>query len=793
MKDEDKSRKELIDELKKLRNELARQNHDSNLDIKSHEMVLELPEINKTLIQYNNSVHKNLELQAKSLNWYKVFNLVPNIAFIITDLDGQNAHILEFSPGAENIFGYTRKEIIGKPVALLYPPEDRAMLDEKITLLEMQKEGLIEERTLMKKSGEKFSALFSCYPIMNKTGKLVHTMSVTVDISTQKEFKKRLALSEARYRAVVEDQTELICRFLPDSTLTFVNEAYSRYFGKSYNQLIGTSFLLLIPEENRRNIFEYIYSLTQANPVSTYEHRVIQANGEIAWQEWTDRAIFDSKGNLLEIQSVGRDISERKRAEEELRKAREELEDRVQERTEELSRAYKEVTRLSNNFTYIFNNSPIGVIMINNTGQLEQLNPTAEQMLGKLSEEIKGKHITYVTQGKAPYTHEMLVNGETFSEVEVVLNLTSKVTSCLVSGIPIKNKHGDIEGGVIFFQPTEKIHSLINHISGSEASFTFKDIKTRNTKMFKILEIAAQAADSTAPILIEGESGTGKEMFAHSIHNQSSRCNGPFIAVNCSALPRELVISELFGYAEGAFTGARRGGKPGKFELASGGTLFLDEIGDMPLEQQATLLRVIEEKTITRVGGSRPIPVDVRIICATNKDLRQEVENKNFRRDLYYRLNVIYIVIPPLRERREDIPYLARYFLEELSKRYGKENINLDHNMVRYLMNYDWPGNVRELENTLEKMFNMSEDCNLSTDNIPSDIYHCATPETLAFSVSTSSIPKQRSKKLLVEKQYYEIVELLDRFGGNISKVSEELGINRSTVYRRIKRYNTDK
>ena len=211
----------------------------------------------------------------------------------------------------------------------------------------------------------------------------------------------------------------------------------------------------------------------------------------------------------------------------------------------------------------------------------------------------------------------------------------------------------------------ENIHLLVNRFSGARANYTFKDIVTNSPSMEEAIHLAKMAAVSMSNVLLEGESGTGKEVFAQAIHSESQRRNGPFVAVNCGAIPRELIGSELFGYTEGAFTGARKGGKLGKFELATGGTLFLDEIGDMPLEQQVSLLRVLQEKNITRIGDSRIIPVDVRVICATNKNLWQEVEAGNFRADLYYRLNVINITIPPSGSGRK-ILFLFDYFLSKI-------------------------------------------------------------------------------------------------------------------------------
>ncbi|HWQ31200.1 MAG TPA: sigma 54-interacting transcriptional regulator [Negativicutes bacterium] len=272
------------------------------------------------------------------------------------------------------------------------------------------------------------------------------------------------------------------------------------------------------------------------------------------------------------------------------------------------------------------------------------------------------------------------------------------------------------------------VRSLANRIMGSKAIYTFDKFVGSDERFLEVMEYAQKVSDSRSTILITGESGTGKEVFAQAIHNYSTRREEPFVAINCGAIPRNLMESELFGYEEGAFTGAKKGGSPGKFEIAYGGTLMLDEIGDMPIDMQIKLLRVIEEGVITRVGGTRQIPINVRIIAATNKNLVQEVENGNFRLDLYYRLNVLPIHLPALRERRGDIESIARYFMKSMSKRLNKKEVQLGDDMIQCLKEYNWPGNIRELENVIERMIN--------TQNMPAEF---SRSESAAVDVTVSS------------------------------------------------------
>lgn len=267
------------------------------------------------------------------------------------------------------------------------------------------------------------------------------------------------------------------------------------------------------------------------------------------------------------------------------------------------------------------------------------------------------------------------------------------------------------------------------------------------------------------------------------------------MALNCGALPRELIGSELFGYAEGAFTGAKKGGNPGKFEMASGGTLFLDEIGDMPFDQQVTLLRVLQEKTVCRIAGSRIIPVDVRFICATNKDLYQEMLDGNFRRDLYYRLNVISIQIPRLQERPNDIPVLFYHFLKKIAANRGMATPHVHPEVLDWLQNYNWPGNVRELENVVERLIHAGSEGEISVEHLPREIRKRDRPLYLPKEL-TSNLPAEtvplpiNSRQRLNEYERDEIICLLRQYEGNVAKVAHSIGVSRNTVYARMHKYH---
>ena len=295
-------------------------------------------------------------------------------------------------------------------------------------------------------------------------------------------------------------------------------------------------------------------------------------------------------------------------------------------------------------------------------------------------------------------------------------------------------------------------------------------------------ELAKKAAAFETRVIIEGDSGTGKEMFAQAIHNEGPRRNGPFIAVDCGALPRGLLESELFGYEEGAYTGARRGGKKGKFELADKGVLFLDEITNMPLDMQAKLLRILQEGKLVPIGGTKLVAFDVQVIAATNKDIIQEIEAGNFRKDLFYRLNLIHIKVPPLRERGDDIRYFLDYFLRMYDPEGGKR---LSHEVTEILCRYDWPGNVRQLENVIERMVILSDGPIIGKNCIPGEI---AGSMMELDGSGLLSLEGERSLDAVCREYVHRMVGHCD---GNIKKAAGLLGISRATVYKYLKSEGT--
>ncbi|NCC15474.1 MAG: sigma-54-dependent Fis family transcriptional regulator [Clostridia bacterium] len=319
----------------------------------------------------------------------------------------------------------------------------------------------------------------------------------------------------------------------------------------------------------------------------------------------------------------------------------------------------------------------------------------------------------------------------------------------------------------------EYLIASVNKVSGNRANYTFEHIYAQDSLMKKTIQLAQKFACYDGVVLIEGESGTGKELFAQAIHNESKRAKGPFVAVNCASLPRDLIESELFGYEKGAFTGALKEGNPGKFELANTGTLFLDEIGEMPLEFQAKLLRAVESLRIRRLGGTQERKLDVRVIAATNRNLRMESEQGRFRQDLFYRLNVLKLDIPPLRDRPLDIKGCAEIFLDRFNERYPEQQKNMSKGYLDALMQYEWPGNVRELQNSIERTFYA---CNEDT----------LTPEDFCYVIGTTKLQLESVSQS--DTMYNEVVQALQGAKGNIDEAAKELKISRATFYRICKK-----
>lgn len=450
--------------------------------------------------------------------------------------------------------------------------------------------------------------------------------------------------------------------------------------------------------------------------------------------------------------------------------------------------AYIELEKVCHQRNRIIETMTSGLILLSKENEIIQVNSKAMSMLALDNKQILGANLFDIIRFSESETdNKAALKNEVYNkEVNVYTDFDSHPLKFNMSIDFLFDNAGHQDGMVLRFNETKRINRLANQISGYKSKFTFESIIGSSDVTKEMISQCEKAAKSSSNILILGDSGTGKELIAQSIHNASKYSSGPFVAINCGALPKGLVESELFGYEGGAFTGANKEGHPGKFELADGGTLFLDEIGEMPLDVQVTLLRVLETRKVVRIGGKYPKSIDVRIVAATNKDLVNAVEDKTFRGDLYYRLNVFSINVPPLKERGGDIRELANYFVEVFSNSKGI-NYTISPDVYDYLMNYSWPGNIRELENTIERAVNITENNIILPKHLPDSILTRPSLNEKNSEYNQSS-PKETLN--LESSEYNLMVASLEKSGGNIKEAAELLGISRRTLYRKMDKYN---
>ncbi len=435
----------------------------------------------------------------------------------------------------------------------------------------------------------------------------------------------------------------------------------------------------------------------------------------------------------------------------------------------------------------ILNSINDGIISIDENGQLINYNKLAIKRLGYALNSGEATPSDLMKQLKL---NTVLNTGEPVLNREVRYNIGENYINLMTSVLPILEQN-NVVGAVSVIRDMEEVHGLVNELTTSQnLKYTMSDIITHSPLMLKLKEDATRIARNNSTILITGESGTGKELLSRAIHNASPRANKPFVAINCAAIPEALLESELFGYEEGAFTGAGKKGKPGKFELAHGGTLFLDEIGDMSLGLQAKLLRAVEDQQIERIGGTTPVQMDIRIIAATNKNLEKMVEEKEFREDLFFRLNVIPLRIPPLRERPEDISLLLEYFLDKLQ--INSHNKSFSEEALKTLNNYNWPGNVRELSNCVEYAMNIQSESLIDIEDLPPRIRKKNNENKNIIRYEGA----QNYEILTIEEMERQlIIKALDKYGWSHegkTNAAKVLGIHPSTLYRKIKRYNIE-
>ncbi|SDH01541.1 sigma 54-interacting transcriptional regulator [Halanaerobium congolense] len=448
----------------------------------------------------------------------------------------------------------------------------------------------------------------------------------------------------------------------------------------------------------------------------------------------------------------------------------------------------------------VMNNLKEGIVAIDKYGKISTMNKSAEVILNVSLKKSIGKDIRDILDSDRFPIIESLKKKKKIENEEILIEGDYGKSHYFTTTTPIFDEDNNLIGAVASMKDIDEVRKLYNTIHETP-KIEFNDIIHQSEKMERLIEYAKRSAKNDSTIFIRGESGTGKELFARAIYSASSRSQEPFVAVNCAALPDSLLESELFGYEEGSFTGAKKGGKQGLFEIADKGTIFLDEIGEMSAHLQAKLLRTLEQNQIRKVGGDQVINIDVRVIAATNRKIEEMIRENKFREDLYYRLNVIPIIIPPLRERKEDLFALSKYFIWKITNKMRIPNKHLSPQAKKKIMSYDWPGNVRELKNVLERAINFVSSLEITADDIIFDRLRLQNNNYLnreAGDYNKDSLLKgnyvdikeiSSIKKMVGELEKLVISHTLNE-EQSLRKAAEVLGVSHTTVLNKAKKYN---
>jgi len=425
-----------------------------------------------------------------------------------------------------------------------------------------------------------------------------------------------------------------------------------------------------------------------------------------------------------------------------------------------------------------------GLMVVDRAGVVEYMNTMAARILSVDRKMVIGKRLADVLDFE-PIISPIFETGVGYYDEELRIKSATRTLHLIDTAVPIKGPDGDIQSVVNTFREFQTVTKVAQKLGGNQAHYRLSDVVGESPSLLAALDVARKAAEGPANVLLTGESGTGKELFAQGIHLASERAQGPFVAINCAALPRDLIEAELFGYSPGSFTGANKRGNPGKFEIASGGTIFLDEISEMPLDVQVKLLRVLQEREVVRVGGTESISVDIRIIAASNKNLRQMIDDSNFRQDLFFRINVIEIPIPALRRRGDDVIMLAELYLKRYARSLDKPAERFSPNVVAALKAHQWPGNVRELQNTIEKLVNLSDEETISV--LP---FNEGMTEMNSETKSAPEQPASRASIPRFDEMERDLVEqALKACDYNVTKAAETIAVTKPRMYRMIDKH----
>ena len=677
--------------------------------------------------------------------------LIDSVYNGIVSID-HNKRVRIFNKSAEHIFGMNRNEIIGKPYEEVFPDGP---------LAEILHSGSIQNNRKLEYKGK--TLLSNRTPIIDKKKRISGAVAVVQDISYLEGMNRILndALqANEQLSAILKKSLDSLFITDAEGRVLSVNEAYTKITGIRAEDILGKTLYELV----EKGLYKRAAALM-----------VIESHQSVSYTEKTKTGrtaifvgtpIFNQDGDLVNVLVNIHDITE----------------------LESVSNELADTKALKDEMDAVIQASFDGIVVTDGNGVVLRINDAYQRITGLNREELVGRNMSELTESGIYDHSDVIMVIESKKSVTFTQKLKSG-KSILVTGNPIFNDNGELVRIITnardlteldqLRQEVEHANHLRRHYENElnrirmEDSFIAKATSSQNLQ-----ELITRVSKVDSTILIQGESGVGKEIVARELHHQSPRWDKPYIKINCAAIPESLLESELFGYEKGAFTGARKEGKMGIFELAHQGTLFLDEVGDIPLHLQVKLLRVLQENEVTRVGGNYPIKIDVRVIAATNRNLRDMIKAKQFREDLYYRLNVVPIMVPPLRERKEEIEPLILHFLELFNKKYDLNKI-INPQLIKAMQNYEWPGNIRELRNVIERAVVTSPDMVIQEINFPGSEEHLFSSEELP-SISLKLEIEQYEKELL--KKY------IDKYGSS-RKVASVLGTSQTTIWRKANQY----
>jgi PAS domain S-box-containing protein/TyrR family helix-turn-helix protein len=700
----------------------------------------------------NNEVISALN-QSNEMTLDELNMLIDSVYNGIVSIDEQK-RVRIFNKSAEQIFEMDRNNIIGKPYEEVFPDGP---------LAEILHSGSIENNRKLEYKGK--TLLSNRTPIMDKTNTIRGAVGVVQDISNLEDMNRILndALqTNEQLNAVLKNSLDSLFITDAEGRVLSVNEAYTKITGIKAEDILGKTLYELV----EKGLYKRAAALMVIESHESVSYTEKTKTGRTA--VFVGTPIFNQDGDLVNVLVNIHDVTE----------------------LESVSNELADTKALKDELDAVIQASFDGIVVTDNNGVVLSMNDAYQRITGLHREDLVGKTMHELVQAGVYDRSDVIMVIESKRSVTVTQKLKSG-KSILVTGSPIYNDNDELVRILTnardlteldrLRQEVEYANHLRRHYENELNKIRMEDsFIAQASSSQQLQELIARVSKVDSTILIQGESGVGKEVVARELHYQSPRRDKPYIKINCAAIPENLLESELFGYEKGAFTGARKEGKMGIFELANHGSLFLDEVGDIPLHLQVKLLRVLQENEVTRVGGNLPIKIDVRVIAATNRNLREMIKAKQFREDLYYRLNVVPIMVLPLRERKEEIEPLIIHFLEMFNKKYDL-NKGIDPKLIQIMQNYDWPGNIRELRNVIERAVVTSPEAIIQEINFPGS-------EERLFNNEENELPLISLKEKVEAYEKELLKKYIDKYGSS-RKTASVLGTSQTTIWRKANQY----